>query len=91
MAKYYRPNKRYPKYWHKLRFVVFYRDKFVCQLCGRKTIMHSKCGLGTNCHHITPIRLGGRHDIENLTTLCRRCHEFIHENYIKKRSKKYGK
>jgi len=83
MAKYYRPNKRYPKYWNKLRFKVFYRDKFKCQLCGRKTIPHSKNNDITTCHHITPIRLGGRHDLKNLTTLCKRCHEFIHGYYIR--------
>ncbi len=81
----YRPDNRYPKYWNKLRFKIFYMDKFKCQLCGRKTIPHSKTDRMTTCHHIKPVGLGGEHSIENLVTLCQRCHRFIHEDYIRKK------
>jgi len=86
MVKKYRPSKKYPWYWNKLRFKVFYRDNFKCQLCGRCVSTKFNGDRKIQCHHILPIRLGGRHELSNLVTLCRRCHEFIHEEYI--RSKK---
>lgn len=41
------------------------------------------------CHHIIPVGYGGSHNWDNLTTLCPRCHAYVHRKHIqKKRSKK---
>jgi 5-methylcytosine-specific restriction enzyme A len=74
---YLRPDGRYPKNWNRLRHVIFKRDHYICQMCGRK------CDKSTldrvpNCHHIKPVSKGGNHSWDNLITLCRRCHRKIH-------------
>jgi hypothetical protein len=53
---------------NKLRFDVFKRDGFICQYCGNhppKAILH--------IDHITPVKLGGDNDINNLITSCNIC------------------
>lgn len=52
----------------KTRFEVFKRDGFVCQYCGAhppESILH--------VDHITPVKLGGENDMDNLITSCSRC------------------
>lgn len=54
----------------KARFEIFKRDGFVCQYCGAQppsVILH--------IDHITPVKLGGGNDIENLVTSCQRCNQ----------------
>jgi hypothetical protein len=51
-----------------LRFEVFKRDDFTCQYCGAhppEVVLH--------VDHITPVKLGGSNDIENLLTACAPC------------------
>lgn len=60
----------------KLKRAIFERDNFRCRWCG-----------ATNqppydVHHIT-YRRGYVHDVpENLITLCRRHHDFVHDSYL---------
>lgn len=51
-----------------LRFDVFKRDDFTCQYCGAhppEVILH--------IDHITPVKLGGGNEIDNLITACAPC------------------
>lgn len=84
MTKYTRPNNKYPKNWNKLRFAIFVRDRYFCQMCG------IKCRIGgglrsPQCHHLTPINCGGTNHWSNLVTLCKRCHELVHKEWLEKK------
>lgn len=86
MMTYSRPDKRYPKFWNKLRFVIFTRDHFRCQMCGKKLDRSAK-GRIPVCHHKIPVAYGGSHYPDNLETLCPRCHRFVHRVYLAKKKK----
>ena len=54
----------------KVRFLVFERDFFTCQYCGRKpncddVVLH--------IDHIIPIKQGGSDEMSNLVTSCSSC------------------
>ena len=51
-----------------IRKAVILRDKCKCMECGK-----SKCKL--EVHHIKPRRLNGSNTLNNLITLCERCHD----------------
>lgn len=57
-------------------FVVFRRDKYVCQLCGRLTL-HKKRGTyddrAPELDHIIPLSRGGDHTYANTQCSCRKC------------------
>jgi 5-methylcytosine-specific restriction endonuclease McrA len=55
-----------------LRQMVFERDEWVCQRCGRD--------ISLNCHHIESISRNPIEsaDIDNCITLCKRCHKWAH-------------
>ena len=53
----------------ELRAAVLARDGSRCQACGCKT--------SGQIHHIQPRGAGGDNAIENLMTLCGRCHMII--------------
>jgi group I intron endonuclease len=55
-----------PEEWKKIAQEVRKRDKFICQLCGKKN--------ATDVHHIIPRRVKIDNSSENLITLCRSCH-----------------
>jgi len=52
--------------WAEVRLAVLARDGYRCVKCGQKDDLH--------VHHIRPRRHGGGHQMENLQTLCFRCH-----------------
>lgn len=52
--------------WRSVRQRVYERDGFACAICGSTDRIQ--------CHHIIPYRFSRSHAIENLVTLCRRCH-----------------
>jgi len=84
MSRYKRPSKLYPQNWNKLRFAIFNRDNYICQMCG------VKCRIGggnraPHCHHIVPVKYGGKHTWNNLQTLCKRCHRLVHKEYLEKK------
>jgi len=56
--------------WFKVRQAVLIRDAWACQDCGRV------CADKREAHvdHITPKAQGGQDVMENLRTLCIRCH-----------------
>jgi 5-methylcytosine-specific restriction enzyme A len=87
MTKYKRPSKYYPKSWNRLRFVVFKRDNYICQICGRTCILGN--GLSSpQCHHVIPVKISKNNHISNLMTVCTECHEKIHKDYIENKNVK---
>ena len=52
----------------KLRFLVFQRDSFTCQYCGRKAP-----DVVLQVDHKYPKKKGGKRTLENLITACRHC------------------
>ena len=49
-----------------IRSQVLDRDRRTCTNCGKKSKLQ--------VHHIVPIRKGGSDDLDNLITLCSKCH-----------------
>lgn len=56
----------------KLRFLVFERDNYTCQACGRTP---KDDGVKLSPDHIVPVDWGGETSLENLQALCRECNE----------------
>lgn len=56
------------KEWRSLRDAVGRRDHYVCQMCEQPA------GKSFHADHIVPREHGGADELENLQTLCRRCH-----------------
>ena len=56
--------------WETIRRQALDRDGWRCQKCGKAGAME--------CHHRTPLSLGGGNEPENLETLCRGCHIQLH-------------
>lgn len=57
------------------RDAVLHRDKYTCQICGKK---HVKLEV----HHIVYRSQGGTDDEDNLITLCEDCHDALHDGQI---------
>lgn len=51
-------------HWKKQRLRVLARDGYTCTYCG---------DVATEVDHIIPRKVGGSHDMDNLTSACRRC------------------
>lgn len=60
----------YPPNWNALRIQAMRRDKGLCVSCRDKGINT----VAEECHHIVPVRFGGKNELENLRMLCRPCH-----------------
>lgn len=59
-----------------LKKAVFERDVYRCRWCGQQ-----RSWLGFDAHHIE-YRRGVSYDrLDNLITLCRFCHNFVHDSY----------
>lgn len=56
--------------WYALRKQVLLRDAYKCQTCGRICVNKREAQVD----HITPKARGGLDELENLQTLCLRCH-----------------
>lgn len=54
--------------WRGLRKKVYERDNWTCKDCG------VKCRETIQCHHVVPYRESMDDSMENLITLCRKCH-----------------
>lgn len=57
---------------------IFERDKWRCQLCGRKTpksLRGTTNDRAPELDHIVPLALGGSHTRANVQCLCRRCNQ----------------
>lgn len=68
----------YPSDWNQRRSKVLRRDKWTCQSCGRTGGPRGTAEL--HAHHILPKSKGGGHSLDNLTTLCDRCHAEYHDD-----------
>lgn len=60
--------------WGKIRQEVFKRDLFRCTYCGFNRNL--------TVNHKIPLKFGGTNDITNLETLCKKCHEDLHNRSI---------
>jgi hypothetical protein len=58
-----------------LRQSILARDDYSCLHCGAR-------GVELQVHHITLESKGGKHEPANLMSLCRLCHELVHEGYL---------
>jgi 5-methylcytosine-specific restriction endonuclease McrA len=56
-----------------LRESVFARDNYLCQWCKVP-------GGHLDPHHILPLGRGGRDTLDNLVSLHRSCHRYVHEH-----------
>lgn len=59
----------------ELRKMVFERDNFACQKCGKTERLH--------CHHIDPVAQNPLEsaDVDSCTTLCKECHGEAHKGF----------
>jgi len=64
--------------WHKLRLIIYARDKWKCQICG----IHGSRRIKLHCHHIVPYRVTQDNSEENLITLCAKCHTTEEQKYL---------
>ncbi|MCK4647354.1 HNH endonuclease [Candidatus Pacearchaeota archaeon] len=55
-----------------LKIKALKRDNFVCQKCG----FEDKTGAKLEAHHIIPLYLMGKDELNNLITLCFDCHHY---------------
>ena len=62
---------KYPrkKVWQQIRKTVWQRDKGICHHCHKQVTLEEY-----HCDHIIPKSEQGSYDLDNLRTLCRRCH-----------------
>jgi len=74
-------------FWNTISFECFSRDKFTCQHCKKDRVqldIEKSNKYSTdhilNCHHIKPIKDGGNNKLENLITLCGKCHKNEHSH-----------
>lgn len=58
----------------EMKRAVFARDKWRCRWCGRTNAM------AYDCHHIRYRRSSNDDVMENLITLCRDHHDFVHDS-----------
>lgn len=57
----------------QVRLLALRRDNYTCQHCGAtRTSLH--------VHHIIPREQGGTDELDNLITLCARCHNKVHKS-----------
>jgi hypothetical protein len=85
-------------FWQTIKHDCFKRDNFTCTSCNktRKELSEEKnCNYEDkilHCHHIIPIKDGGNNKLENLQTLCGRCHKKEHSRHknIEKKHKSLG-
>lgn len=65
--------------WQKIRLAVRKRDQFKCQVCGAVETTREH-----DVHHKVPFRaftsIEEANRLENLTTLCRTCHQKVEQN-----------
>jgi hypothetical protein len=62
----------YPPDWNIRRQAVKLRDNYICTNCKRR--LHGST-VPTHIHHIIPkFKVEGNHNINNLITLCEKCH-----------------
>lgn len=73
---------------YNVRQYVLKRDNYTCQCCGAHPT--TKKGVKLHVHHIESRQKGGNAP-NNLITLCKDCHEALHDGKVKLNGKKRGK
>lgn len=74
---------------YNVRQYVLKRDNYACQCCGAHSTKKTP-NVYFHVHHIESRRVGGNAP-NNLITLCRDCHQALHEGKIQLDGKKRGK
>ena len=59
-------------FWRIISHECFKRDRYSCRNCNS--------GEKLECHHIIPISKGGNNQLDNLITLCSKCHKIEHSH-----------
>lgn len=67
--------KRSPTFWPLYREECLKRDNYECRECGAED---QPGRFPLEVHHITPLYRGGTNQLENLITLCHKCHMAQH-------------
>ncbi len=71
--------KRLSRYrWNKRKKECFERDSYRCRGCNLHQITLEAVGSSLDAHHVLRRSKGGSDDLNNLISLCRRCHEKHH-------------
>ena len=65
--------------WKKIKKMVKERDNFTCVKCGKKETNKE----WLQVHHIVPYRLTQDNSLDNLVTLCSKCHGKSEPRYLK--------
>lgn len=61
--------------WKVAARMVTERDRGICRRCGKGPLI----GRDSQKHHIVPFTVKGRRaDVDNIVTLCAKCHGFVH-------------
>ncbi len=68
--------------WRRARMQALVRDNFRCTQCGQADLQELQV------HHKKARITGGRHNLENLVTLCWECHATIHPHMRKEKVQK---
>ena len=55
-----------PRHWQSIRLWILARDGYACVQCGKRNRLE--------VDHIQARHNGGNDDLDNLQTLCRKCH-----------------
>lgn len=65
-------------HWSRIREIVFRRDSYKCQRCGKAHNWVTSTSFNAlHCHHITYDRRG-EELLDDLVTLCASCHKAVH-------------
>jgi len=65
----------YGKGWRPVRAKALARDKRTCQACGAQRSR-------MDVHHVVPFAVNPVHELDNLVTLCQRCHNRVHRGVL---------
>lgn len=68
---------RYGDDWDKIRYLIYVRDRFMCQHCGG-------FGIKLHVHHKVPFLTSHDNSFDNLITLCASCHRKEEARIFKK-------
>jgi len=68
---------RYGKDWPKIRESVFERDGYCCQCCKSD-------GIILEVHHIIPFMITKDNSMDNLISLCKKCHRKVEAEEMRK-------
>lgn len=61
----------YTESWDVIRKRVYQRDGYRCVMCGKKGKLHA--------HHIVPVRISKDNSMNNLVSVCNKCHRKLEE------------